>query len=187
MHYRVVLFSGMVCVAALTGCGKKETKAPEPAKTTEKPVEPAKPKGLGVTQAELMKGVGEINLEQADMKTAEGNVYMGKTSDAGEPGGKFASLVVYGTPDNVTHVYYAAALPYADFPDAAAYPDYMKRNLKLQDTLLANLFGGKIPDDIKAGLDWAKSNPDKDKMVSVEKKNVKLTYGSDKKIAIDVK
>ncbi len=183
------LFAG-VLLNLLAGCGSPEpekpaatppvTTAPHPAPA---PV-PEAPKGLGISQSKLMIGTGSLALEQADMKTTEGSVYMGSTSD--DPT-KSSKLIVYGSPDVIVHFYLVSNLPYADFPDAAKYPDYMQSNIKLQNTLLSNLFGGKIPEDVKAGLEWAKDNPGKDKVITVDKKTVKLTYGADKKMSIDVK
>ena len=174
----------------LAGCGDAPKPAAPPvvapAPTVDKapaPV-PEEPKGLGISQGKLMIGTGTLALDQADMKTTEGNVYMGTTSD---DAAKSAKLIVYGTSDVVRHVYLVSNIPYADFPDAAKYPDYMQANIKLQNTLLSNLFGGKIPDDVKAGIDWAKDNPGKDKVVTVDSKTVKLTYGADKKMTVDVK
>lgn len=186
--------SSLAAIALLglvTGCGSPPPEqpvappvTPEPKPTAAPAPVPEAPKGLGISQSKLMIGTGSLALDQAEMKTAEGNVYMGTTSDDAT---KNAKLIVYGSPDLVTHVLLVSNLPYADFPDAAKYPEFMQNNIKLQNTLLSNLFGGTIPEDVKAGLEWAKANPDKDKIVTVDKKTVKLTYGANKKMSIEVK
>lgn len=189
------VLSAAFVLAFLSGCGDAPSQkpatppaTPAPATTTSAEKAPAPvveaPKGLGISQGKLMIGTGTLELEQADMATTEGKVYMGSTNPDAT---KSAKLIVYGSPDVVRHVYLLSNIPYADFPDAAKYPDYMQANIKLQNTLLSNLFGGKIPDEVKAGLDWAKDNPDKDKVVTVDGKTVKLTYGADKKMCVDVK
>ncbi len=204
------IFSALILIVLTLGAGCGGDKAPAAPKTpavTEKAVgtkgDPAlvdttpggaegpagQPnpvrKGLGLSQAELLKGISDqITLEQADMKTAEGNVYMGNTPDGGD---KFTKLVVYGTPAVVTHAYFTAALPYADFADAK-YPDFMLRNIKLQETFVANLFGATPPAEIKDALEWARANPDKDKTVTAAGKTAKFQYSqATKKITIDVK
>ena len=184
------VLSAAFLIPLLAGCGDASQKPAAP--TTPAPVvdkapvpeTPPEPKGLGISQGKLMIGTGTLQLDQAEMKTTEGNVYMGSTSDDAT---KSAKLILYGSPEVVRHLYLVANIPYADFPDAAKYPDYMQANIKLQNTLLSNLFGGKIPDDVKTGLDWAKDNPGKDKVVTVDAKTVKLTYGADKKMSVDVK
>ena len=185
--------SAAIALSLLTGCGSPEKPAapvaPTTSSTNESPAIPPTPapvatKGLGLAQSKLMIGTGSLQLDQADMKTTEGSVYMATNND---DAAKASKLIVYGSPDVITHFYLVSNLPYADYPDAAKYPDWMQANLKLQNTLLSNLFGGKIPDDVKAGLDWAKDNAGKDKVVTVDKKTVKLSYGADKKMSVDVK
>ncbi len=100
-------------LALLAGCGDASKPAapttPAPAPTVDKAPAPAPvpeaPKGLGISQGKLMIGTGTLALDQADMKTTEGNVYMGSTSDDAT---KSAKLIVYGTSDVVRHVYLVA-------------------------------------------------------------------------------
>jgi hypothetical protein len=175
-------FSVLICLA---GCGSPEPEKPkvETKAKEEAPPKPEAPKGLGISQAKLMEGVNGSPLEQLEGKGADGtNVYKGGIAD--EPG-KSVNLIVYGSPQVVTYVYFTAAIPYADFPDAEKYPDFMKRNIKVQDTLLTNIFGS-VPPDVKAAADWAKDNAKKEKVVSVNGKAVKVKY-DDKAISYDIK
>lgn len=180
MKASFVLFA---CIL-LGGCGdsapeKPAVKAKE--KEEEAPAKPEAPKGLGLSQAKLLTGMG-ITLDRTAIQSSEGNTYMGDTGDGGQ---KWTKLVAYGTAETVTHAYLLSALPFADNPDAAKYPDYMTRNLKLRDTFLTNLFGS-VPPDVKAALDWAKDNAKKEKAVSVDGKSVKIKY-EDNAMSIDVK
>jgi hypothetical protein len=179
-------------LVVLAGCGSpapteiKPADAPKPKAATPSPAPaPAAPKGLGLGQRQLIVGTGSlVTLEELAMKSSEGSMYKADVSD--EPGKK-ASVIVYGTPDTITHFYFTAGEPFADFPEEAKYPEFMKRNLKLQDTLLGNLFAGKIPADVSDALKWARENPGKEKVVSVDNKTVKVKYDVDKSISIDVK
>ena len=183
------VFAACLLMAMLTGCGSPtETKpADAPAKpSVDAPAPaPAAPKGLGISQRQLILGTGSlVTLEEVSMKSAEGNMYKADVLDKDV---KRGSVIVYGTPEVITHFYFTANLPYADFPDEAKYPEFMKNNVKLQDTLLSNLFGGKIPADVTDALKWARENSGKEKIASVDGKTVKVKYDVDKSISIDVK
>lgn len=148
---------------------------------------PPKPREV-VTQARLMQGIQEIVLERVNIRTVEGDAYMGYTSDRGEAGNKFASIVMYGTPEQVVHAYYSGTLSYASYPDPAQYPDYMKRNIRIRDAFLANLLGSPIPEDVKAAVEWAPKNPDDERVVRANTWSVKVSYSkADSKLGIDVK
>lgn len=186
------------CVVAsafvlLAGCGspEPEKKPVETKPKEEAPPKPEAPKGLGLSQAKLLTGINGISFVQLETSSGGmGNVYKGGTGDGqeGRPGSptEAVNMIVYGTPEVVTFVLFTAGLPYADFPDSSKYPDYLQRNIKIQDTVLANLFGGSVPADVKAGLDWAKDNAKKEKVVSADGKTVKIKY-EDKAISINVK
>jgi hypothetical protein len=169
-------------VVLLSGCGDSAPEKPvsKPKEPEKKDEAPAQPK---LSQANLLNGLSGVSLEQLEGHTPDGNVYKGGISD---DAGKSLNLIVYGSPDSVTHIYFNVGLPYADFPDAEKYPDFMKRNLQAQDTLLANFLGGSVPADVKAGADWAKDNPKKEKVVSVGGHTVKIKY-EDKAMSFDAR
>ena len=154
-----------IALQTLLGCGSPstETKPTEPAKTVD--AAPEAPKGLGISQAQLTKGLTGLELEQLEGKSEGDNVYKGSATDAA---GKL-SLIAYGTPKLVTHIYFTGTSD------------------KLQDALLANVFGGKVPADITTGLAWAKDNATKEKTVNVDGKIVKIKVDSDKSTSFDVK
>jgi hypothetical protein len=168
----VVIFAGL-----LAGCGDKKAKVDEK-KAPPPPAAPEPPKGLGVSQKELLKGIDGITLEQLEGKSpVGGNVYKGGTGDGAA---KATNMIVYGTPEVVMGVYANFAM--GDNADA----DFAKRNAKFQEALLTNLFG-KVPPDVASGLEWAKANAEKPKTVEVNGKLVKITYGADKSLSIDVR
>lgn len=187
------IFFALAAAAALAGCGKgAKTKTAENKVEVESlPPPPPPPKEWNLSQADLTKGFQPpIELEQiAAPKGPEGDTFMGYTPDRNEQGNdNFTSMVVYGTPEKVTHIYFLSKQPFAEYPDAAQYPDFMKRNIKLQETMFANVFGGKVPDDVKAALEYARKNAYVEKVVYAEGRTVKIKHLlADKKMSIHVK
>jgi hypothetical protein len=142
-----------------------------------------------LTHEQLMQGISQhITLERVAVQTVEGNCYMGHTSDRHADQKTFASVVAYGTPEQVTHCLAYAVVPYQDFPDPKSYPEYMKRNLQIVEAFLANVCGGKISDEVRGALEWAGKNPNEERVLYAGGWAIKLSYSPlEKGITIDVK
>ena len=188
---------------ALAGCGTgyKPSSAPQgppvlpPSQTTRAPAAGAPATAEApyakeaLTHEQLMKGIREhIQLEQTALPSPDGNTYMGYTSDRSEPGNKFVSLVVYGTPERVTRCYLYATLPYKEYPDPKDQPDFMKRNVKILDAFLSNVCGGTVPEELRKALEWAVSSPGEERVIYAGGHSVKVSYTKeDKKMCLDVR
>ncbi|MFH0939958.1 MAG: hypothetical protein V1899_11870 [Planctomycetota bacterium] len=176
---RLFLISSVIAALMLTGCGAPTKKVEEPKKMEPVPIKT----GLG-SHAELLNGLSDqINLDRVEGK----DTYMGYTPDRTTGGNQFVSLVIYGPPEAAYHAFFSVALPYDENPDPAKYPEFMRRNQKLLDTFLHNIFKGNIPEEFKKELETAKKNPDKKRTLVIGGRNVKINYDLTKRIEIDVR
>jgi hypothetical protein len=171
-----------ICLLLLSGCG-----APPPAVKVTKPATPppapSKP-GLGLSQAELLKGMEPITLERVEQGGPP--AYLGYTPDREESGNKFASLIAYGQPEAVTRAFFSAAMPVDEYPDPAKYPDFMVRNQKLLDNFLNNIFQGKVPADVHSQIEFAEKNPNKKRVVNLTNSAIYIEYDDTKRLTIDM-
>jgi hypothetical protein len=198
---------GLGLAFILSGCGGDVPEKPkEPEKETPKliisppsdevPPEFKQPgKGLGLSKSTIVKGLDpDLPVEDADIATKEGNTFMGHTADFSsamdrpETAAQAANVVLYGSLAEIRHAYYSCGMNLLNNPDSKDYPEYMKRNQRLAETFLGNILGVPLPADVKAGLEYAKGNPDRDKFVKAGGKIVQFNYSSrEKQLKIDVK
>ena len=194
-----------VVLTWLPGCGgaPEATPAPEPEKpklVIPPPAMPeppeAKQKGKGIKpMADIVKGLDpDLRVDDADLPSPDGNTWMGHTSDFPKVQAdinaleQYANLVLYGTREMVNRAYFNAGADFMGNPPPEQYPDYMKRNLKLAETLLGNMFGSPLPEEVKAGLESFRTAPDRRNWVKANNHVAVFVYNSRKKeITIDIK
>ena len=172
---KLVLASGLFLALVLTGCGGPAKKAEEPKKA--EPVQ-TKP-GLGISQAELLKGIDEIKLGRVEQGGPP--TFLGYTPDREQGGTTYTSIVVQGSPETVMYAKIVAGC------DSSKGADLVARNMRYVDAFLSNVFGGNVPDEIKKELAFVKENQDKKRQVVAGNRNITLFQELTKQLEIDVR